>query len=79
MGNLDLDRLMTFGTPEEVQAQVRWLCETIGPGGGFILSTCNILIDAIPPENALAMYRAAEKYGVYGQGANRCWTSKMRK
>ena len=68
MGNLDLDRLMTFGTPEEVEAQVRWLCETIGPGGGFILSTCNILVDAIPPENALAMYRAAEKHGIYGQG-----------
>ncbi len=65
MGNLDLDRLMPFGTPEEVAAEVRRLCETIGPGGGFILSTCNILIDAVPPENALAMYRAAEQYGVY--------------
>jgi len=65
MGNLDLDRLMSFGTPEEVEAQVRLLCETIAPGGGFILSTCNILIDAIPPENALAMYRAGDKYGAY--------------
>lgn len=65
MGNLDLDRLMPFGTPEEIESQVRWLCENIGPGGGFILSTCNILIDAIPSENALAMYRAVEKYGVY--------------
>jgi len=62
MGNLDLDRLMPFGTPQEIEAQVRWLCETIAPGGGFILSTCNILINAIPPENALAMYRAADKY-----------------
>ena len=61
MGNLDLDHLMTFGTPEQIAAEVRRLCETIGHGGGFILSTCNILIDAIPPENALAMYRAAEK------------------
>lgn len=60
MGNLDLDRLMTFGRPEEVAAQARWLCDTIGRDGGFILSTCNILIDAIPPANALAMYRAAE-------------------
>ena len=65
MGNLDLDRLMPFGTPEEIETQVRWLCESIGPGGGFILSTCNILINAIPPQNALAMSRAAEKYGVY--------------
>jgi uroporphyrinogen decarboxylase len=59
-GNLDLDRLMTFGTPAEVAAQARWLCQHIGADGGFILSTCNILIDAIPIENAIAMYRAAE-------------------
>jgi uroporphyrinogen decarboxylase len=59
-GNLDLDRLMTFGTPAEVAAQTRWLCRNIGVDGGFILSTCNILVDAVPLENALAMYRAAE-------------------
>ena len=60
MGNLDLDQLMPFGTPGEVADQVRWLCENIGHDGGFILSTCNILTDAVPAANALAMYRAAE-------------------
>jgi uroporphyrinogen decarboxylase len=59
-GNLDLNHLMTFGTPEEIAEQARWLCRNIGADGGFILSTCNILIDAIPVENVLAMYRAAE-------------------
>lgn len=59
-GNLDLDRLMTFGTPLEIAKQTRWLCRNIGTDGGFILSTCNILIDAIPFENAVAMYRTAE-------------------
>jgi uroporphyrinogen decarboxylase len=63
MGNLDLNRLMPFGTPAEIAEQVRWLCRTIGADGGFILSTCNILIDAIPLENAVAMYRAAEDSG----------------
>jgi len=58
MGNLDLDRLMPFGSPDEVTAEARRLCETIGSDGGFILSTCNILIGAIPPENVRAMYRA---------------------
>ncbi len=59
-GNLDLDRLMTFGTPLEVAEKTRWLCRNIGYDGGFILSTCNILIDAIPIENVVAMYTAAE-------------------
>ena len=59
-GNLDLDRLMPFGTPQEIAEEVRRLCSTVGRDGGFLLSTCNILIDAIPLENAVAMYRAAE-------------------
>jgi len=67
MGNLDLDQLMPFGSPEQVANQVRRLCETIGRDGGFILSTCNILIDAIPPENALAMYQAANQFGARAQ------------
>ena len=58
MGNMDLDHLMTFGTPEEVAEQAAWLCEHIGSNGGFILSTCNILTNSVPEENARAMYGA---------------------
>jgi uroporphyrinogen decarboxylase len=58
MGNMDLDHLMPFGTPAEVAGQADWLCENIGKDGGFILSTCNILMETIPVENARAMYSA---------------------
>lgn len=60
-GNVDLNHLLPFGKPAEIAAQVRWLCREIGRDGGFILSSCNILTDAVPLENALAMYRAAEE------------------
>jgi uroporphyrinogen decarboxylase len=56
MGNVDLDRLLPFGTPDEVSRQVVWLGETINQDGGFILSTCNILTNIIPVENVYAMY-----------------------
>ena len=56
-GNMDLDYLMTCGTPEEVSAEADNLMSAMG-NTGFILSTCNTLIDAIPVENALALYRA---------------------
>ena len=56
MGNMDLDRLMTFGTPGEVTRQAAWLCDNIGADGGLILSTCNILTDSVPVANAMAMY-----------------------
>ena len=45
-----------FGSPDEVAKQAKWLCENIGKDGGFILSTCNILTNMIPADNALAMY-----------------------
>jgi uroporphyrinogen decarboxylase len=63
MGNMDLDHLMTFGTPEEVTKQAQWLCENIGADGGFILSTCNILTNSIPAANARAMYGAGVEQG----------------
>lgn len=65
IGNIDLDYLLTFGKPGEVEAEVKRLIDIAAPGGGFILSSCNILTDIVRPENALAMYSTTEKYGVY--------------
>ncbi len=62
MGNIDLDHVMTFAKPEEVERVVKETIDIAAPGGGFILATCNTLIDAIPAENALAMYEFAENY-----------------
>ena len=55
IGNVDLNHLLPFGTVEEVSQQVKELVETAGPEG-FVLSTCNILTDAVKVENAKAMY-----------------------
>ena len=62
IGNIDLDYLMTRGSPNQVRTEVFRLLELFGLNGGYMLSTCNTLIDAIPDENALAMYGAAEDY-----------------
>lgn len=55
IGNVDLNHLLPFGTPEEVDAEVKKLVSIAGPEG-FVLSTCNIITDAVPVENAKAMY-----------------------
>jgi uroporphyrinogen decarboxylase len=62
MGNIDLDHVMTFAKTDEVEKVVKETIDIAAPGGGFILATCNTLVDAIPPENALAMYNFAENY-----------------
>lgn len=57
--------LLKLGTPDEVTAYVRRLCEEVGDGGGYILSTgCECPVDA-KPENVRAMIEAGREYGVY--------------
>lgn len=55
IGNVDLNYLLPFGTPEEVVEEVKKLIEIAGPTG-FVLSTCNIITDAVKIENVKAMY-----------------------
>lgn len=46
------------------------------PGGGFILSTCNTMVDIIPPENILAMIDEAEKDWRDTSGLQRAGTKR---
>lgn len=65
LGNIDINRLLPFGTPGEVDRQVKYLIEKVGYNGGFVLGTCNAIMEDTPPENALALHLSAEKYGHY--------------
>lgn len=60
-GNIDLDYIMCFGSVQEVKQAVRDTILTAGKGGGYILSTCNTMISAIPDENIFAMMEAAQE------------------
>jgi hypothetical protein len=58
------DSQLILGTPEEIRAQVKHLCETVAQGGGFILSGgCNFPYTT-RPENFRAMIDAVLEYGV---------------
>jgi uroporphyrinogen decarboxylase len=62
VGNIFMSDLV-HKTPAEIEAQVRDRLETIGPGGGYIVSSSNSLTDDMKPENVLAMRDAIRKYG----------------
>lgn len=64
LGNVDLN-LLGMGTPEEVDAEVRELIRTAGPGGGYIVTSGNSLASYVKPENALALSAAVRRYGHY--------------
>ncbi|MHB0874434.1 MAG: uroporphyrinogen decarboxylase family protein [Anaerolineae bacterium] len=64
LGNVDLN-ILGMGTPEDVEAEVRYLISVAGPGGGYIVTSGNSLAGYVKPENALAMGAAVAKYGRY--------------
>lgn len=62
VGNIFMTHLVR-GNPMEIDAEVRDRIETIGAGGGYIISSSNSLTDDMKPENVLAMRDAIRKYG----------------
>ncbi|MEA3287529.1 MAG: uroporphyrinogen decarboxylase family protein [Candidatus Marinimicrobia bacterium] len=60
MGNIDVD-LLANGSVEEVQRTTRDLIRDARAGGGFILSTSNVVASYCKPENVKAMYAIAHE------------------
>jgi len=58
----DLLYVIKMGTPEKVEAMVRYAMETAGPTG-FIFGTSDSIREGTPRENVVAYFAAARKYG----------------
>lgn len=58
-GGVGVQKLLPFGTADEVRAEVRSLKEKLGIGGGFILNTAKPIAAPVPFENAAAYFEAA--------------------
>ena len=66
-GNVDCLDLLVFGTPEMVDAAVKGRIDAGSPGGGHVICSSDSLHPGVKPENALAMFRAAKRYGDYAR------------
>jgi len=64
-GGIDTQRILPFGTPDEVRNEVRRRIEDLAPEGGFILGAVHNIRPEIKPENIRALYEAALEYGRY--------------
>ncbi len=62
---IDIQRVMPFGTPEEVKAEAIKAMQTLGPGGGYILAPTHYLQADVPPENIIALRDAVMEHGHY--------------
>jgi hypothetical protein len=62
-GNLPAS-VLCLGTPQEVKEHCRYLIDTCGKGGGYILAA-SMHLDECNPDNLHAMIEAVKEYGVY--------------
>jgi len=64
-GGVDTQRVLPFGSPEDVDREVRKRIADMAIGGGYVLTAVHNIQAGVPPENICMMYDAARRYGRY--------------
>jgi uroporphyrinogen decarboxylase len=64
-GAIDQQHLLPFGTPAQIEADVREKMRVLGEGGGYMVSPAHIIQEDTPLENVEAMIEAVQKHGSY--------------
>jgi len=67
-GNIDIANVLAFGTPDEVEEDVRQHIEYLAQDGAYILTSSHSITNDIPFENFMAMLKAGHRYGRYPLG-----------
>ena len=58
-GGVDVQKVLTQGTPAQVRAEVERVLGDLGAGGGYLFGPSHDIQAMTPPENILAMYETA--------------------
>jgi uroporphyrinogen decarboxylase len=64
-GGVDDQRVLPFGSAEEVSREVQLRLRQLAPGGGYILCSSHNIQAATPLDNVMAYYDAYRKHGSY--------------
>ena len=62
-GGIDTQKLLPFGTPDQVREQVKQRCEIFGRDGGFVFNSIHNLQANTPIDNLVAMIETAKEFG----------------
>jgi uroporphyrinogen decarboxylase len=64
-GGCDTQRVLPFGTVQEVKEEVKRRIDDLAPGGGFVFHTVHNIQDGVPAENIMAMFETIWEHGQY--------------
>lgn len=64
-GGVDIQYTMPFGTINELEREIKYLCEICGQDGGYIISPSHYLQSDTGVEKVLKYYEFVKKYGQY--------------
>ena len=67
-GGVDTQRVLPFGTPDEVREDVQRRLEVFSRGGGYVFATIHNIQHGVPPENIVAMFEAVRHFGETASG-----------
>ncbi len=65
-GGIDIQHTLPYGSPAEVQAEVRERCQILGDGGGYICASAHYLQADTPTPNILALYTTPREMDASG-------------
>ena len=61
-GGVDTQKVLPFGTPQDVREQVLRTCEIFNKDGGFVFNTVHNIQANVPVENIVAMLEAIQEF-----------------
>ena len=64
-GGMDTQKVLPFGTPQEVRDEVKHRIDDLAPGGGFVFAPVHNIQALVPPENIVMAFDTALEYGKY--------------
>jgi uroporphyrinogen decarboxylase len=63
-GGVDTQKILPFGTSEQVSDEVKRCIDMLSPGVGFVFAAVLNITDGVPRENIPAAFRTAQSYGI---------------
>ncbi len=64
-GGCDTQKVLAFGTPDDVENEVKRRILELAPGGGFVFNQVHNIQPQVPPENVVRMLETAHECGAY--------------